>query len=422
MTAVCLVSGNHLCNNPRVLKAADALDAAGYRVQVLGAALDAALVTRDETLLRTRRWTYVPVVDLTTGRGAARHRSLRLRARWRTGRALAAVYPFNAWQLGYCTPELLEVARQTDADLYIAHSEQALWAVAALAAEERAVGVDFEDWYSEDGWAAEGDRPRALLRRLESELLAAGVHATCPSFAMSRAIAEAYDCDPPTVVHNTFAWSSRALIDGKLKDRRDRALPSIHWYSQTVGRERGLEELMLALPLLERPVELHLRGVASPAVRQRLVDLVPAGWRERVHFHPPVANDELPSRIAEHDIGFAGETGYCPSRDVTITNKLMDYLLAGLAVVASDTTGQREVAAATGRAVTLYAAGDPRTLAAAIGSLLACPVQLAAARRAALAAAEHRYSWEHDRPVLVGAVRRACARVDRSAARVSGLT
>lgn len=409
MTAICLLSGHHLCNNPRVLKAADALDAAGYRVRVLGAWLDAGLAARDETLLRARRWTYEPVIDLVAGRGAARRQSLRVRTRLRAGRAIAAVRPFNAWQLGYCTRELLEAARQTNADLYIAHSEQALWVVAELRAAGRVVGVDFEDWYSEDG-GPDAERPQTLLRKLEGELLVADVHATCPSGAMSRAIATAYRCRPPTVVHNTFAWSSRLRLDGAVKDRCDSGLPSIHWYSQTVGRDRGLEDLMLALPLLERPVAVHLRGVASPAARQRLVDLVPAGWRERVHFHPPVANDELPSRIAEHDIGFAGETGYCTSRDVTITNKLMDYLLAGLAVVASDTAGQREVAAAAGGAVTLYAAGNARSLAAALAGLLACPARLAAARHAALAVAERRYSWEHDRPVLVAAVRRACER------------
>jgi len=54
-----------------------------------------------------------------------------------------------------------------------------------------------------------------------------------------------------------------------------------------------------------------------------------------------VDGDDLLSRIAEHDIGFAGEMPHCRSRDLTVTNKILQYLLAGLAVVASGTAGQR---------------------------------------------------------------------------------
>ena len=41
--------------------------------------------------------------------------------------------------------------------------------------------------------------------------------------------------------------------------------------------------------------------------------------------HPVVHNDELLSRIAEHDIGFAGEMKYCQSRDLTVTNKIFTF-------------------------------------------------------------------------------------------------
>jgi len=44
----------------------------------------------------------------------------------------------------------------------------------------------------------------------------------------------------------------------------------------------------------------------------------------------------LLSRIAEHDIGFAGEMKHCRSRDLTVTNKILQYLLAGIAVVAGN--------------------------------------------------------------------------------------
>jgi len=68
---------------------------------------------------------------------------------------------------------------------------------------------------------------------------------------------------------------------------------------------------------------------------------LPEAWRQRVFVHPLAPNDELASRVSEHDIGFAGEVPYCRNKNLTVSNKVLQYLLGGLAVVASDTAGQR---------------------------------------------------------------------------------
>lgn len=396
---VCLVAGNHLCHNPRVLKEADALHAAGYRVEVLGAWLDPKLKERDKGLMKSRAWSFLPVIDF----GSAVTR-VATRARSRIGRLAGEARVWqNGWQLGYCAPELLRAARRSGADLFIAHSEQALWVAQHLLAEGRNVGVDMEDWYSEDGRDGDG-RPRALLRRLEHDLLRRGRHSTCTSGALARALATEYGCREPLVIYNAFEWEARRRIDGLMKDRRDSAVRSLHWYSQTLGPDRGLEDLFRALPLLRQAVEIHLRGTVSPGAGKWLASSIPPGWRDRVFVHPLVMNDELLSRIAEHDIGFAGETKRVRSRDLTVTNKIMHYLLAGLAVVASDTAGQTEIARDAEGAVVTYPCGDEHTLAERIDTLLDAPARLAAARQAALAVAQRSYSWQKMAPRLVAGV------------------
>ena len=136
---------------------------------------------------------------------------------------------------------------------------------------------------------------------------------------------------------------------------------------------------------------------------------IPEGWRQRIVLHDLVSNEELLSRISEHDIGFAGEMKYCRSRDLTITNKILQYLLAGLAVVASDTSGQREVAERARDAVLLYPSGDAAALAAQLDALLASPDRLRLAKAAALQAAEQTFCWERQERALVEAVRSAVA-------------
>lgn len=171
----------------------------------------------------------------------------------------------NRWQLGYQVPQLLAAARRIDARYCILHLEQALWAGIQLLKDGRRIGLDMEDWYSEDLLPeARKSRPLPMLRDLERRLLCNAAHTTCPSHAMSGALTQEFGCRPPLVVYNAFAWSERSRLDGLTKDRRDKRRPSIHWFSQTVGPGRGLEDLIGALSLIAHDCEIYLRGNLKP--------------------------------------------------------------------------------------------------------------------------------------------------------------
>jgi glycosyltransferase involved in cell wall biosynthesis len=262
-----------------------------------------------------------------------------------------------------------------------------------------------EDWFSEDLLPdSRRRRPLRLLRFLERELLVRGVYGSCPSHVLSEALAKEYGGKPPIVLYNAFPWTDRGAIDGRRKERRNAAIVSICWYSQTLGPGRGIEDLVGALPLLKCEAEIHLRGHATPGMVDWIRDRIPERWRRRVFFHPLVANEELLSRIAEHDIGFAGEMPYSRSRDLTVTNKILHYLLGGLAVVASDTAGQREVAMRAKDAVTVYQPGNPAALANALDGLLASNARLANAKSAALQMARDIFCWEGQEQTLLAAI------------------
>jgi glycosyltransferase involved in cell wall biosynthesis len=222
-------------------------------------------------------------------------------------------------------------------------------------------------------------------------------------------LAAAYGGNAPVVIYNAFARAERPTRAGEQQDRRDPALPSISWYSQTLGPGRGIEDLIAALPLLNGKAELHLRGRATPGMEAWIRSRLPEAWQQHVFVHPLAANDELASRIGEHDVGFAGEVPYCRSRDLTVTNKILHYLLGGLAVVASATAGQREVVAQAPGAVTLYEPSNARSLAAALDALLQSPEKLGRAKQAALQAAQQTFFWEKQEPVLLDAMTAALA-------------
>jgi glycosyltransferase involved in cell wall biosynthesis len=408
---IVLLTGNSLCHNPRAMKEALSLAQAGYEVRVLGAWFDASFKVRDLNLMQHIPFTFIPVLDFTSpgiGNEAARL------ARRVGNKAARYAFAWAGWQsalqLGYGIQRLFGEAIKSGADLYIAHSEPCLYVGRKLLRRGMRVGVDMEDWFSEDLLPeARRHRPLRLLHELETELLQRGAYASCPSQAMSIALAEECGCAPPTVVYNAFPWSERATLDGSMRDWRDRSVPSVHWYSATLGPGRGLEELLAAIALVKHEMELHLRGNPTPGFSHWVEAQVPDRLRHRIFIHALVTNAELLPRIATHDIGFAGEMKHCRSRDLTVTNKILHYLLGGLAVVASDTIGQREVASRAPEAVRLYPSGDARALADVLNSLLASPERLQRAKAAALAAAQNTFCWERQEGTLLAAVARALA-------------
>jgi glycosyltransferase involved in cell wall biosynthesis len=403
---IVILTGNHLCNNPRVIKEGTTLANAGYAVTAFGAWFDSNLKARDLEIQRSLPFSFKPAIDGTE----SAPRRLRLGVSAKMGSIVHRLAHFeNRSQLGYAYSALRAASRRP-ANLYIAHSEAAMAVATDLLHDGRLVGIDVEDWFSEDlPLEARKHRPVRLLRNLERKLLTLGGYSACPSRAMSEALAREFGCPLPTVVYNAFPWSDRKSMDGLFKDRTDRRFPSIHWFSQTLGHGRGLDDLIAALPLLKHEAEIHLRGKPVSGFENWLAHRVPEAWRGRIMVHGIVANTELLSRITEHDIGFAGETPTVRSRDLTITNKILYYLLAGLAVLASDTAGQREVATQAPGGVFLYPSGDIRALAARLDALLESADALRQAKSAALGAAERTFCWERQEQALLGSIKRALA-------------
>jgi glycosyltransferase involved in cell wall biosynthesis len=403
-THIVILTGNHLCNNPRVIKEGITLANAGYTVTVIGAWFDRDLRARDLEMQKLLPFSFKPAIDSTENT----LRRLSVRARVKVGAIAHRFARFESRsQLGYAYRSLRSASRQP-ANLYIAHSEAAMAVAEDLLEDGCLVGIDLEDWFSEDlPPDVRKHRPVRLLRNLERKLLTLGGYSACPSRVMGEALAREFRCPQPAVVYNAFPWSARTSMDGLSKDRKDRHLPSIHWFSQTLGYSRGLEDLIAALPLLKQEAEVHLRGSPVSGFEDWLVHHVPEAWRARIKVHGLVSNAELLSRIAEHDIGFAGETHVIRSRDLTITNKILYYLLAGLAVVASDTAGQREVAAQAPGGVFLYSSGNPRGLAARLDALLGSTDALRQAKASALDAAEGTFCWERQEQPLLESINRA---------------
>ena len=396
MKKVVIVSGIQIIDNPRVVKEATALSDLGFNVEVLGAIYNKGSKDRTERILKTVSWQHFPVIDLTDNRLFRKFYFFLSRLR------LKIFYRFKQWfnyespeQLGYFTKRLFKLANDRNADLYIVHLEQALWVGRELIKSGHKVAIDVEDWYSEDGLPADRAlKPEKLMKACESYLLNNSVYSTTTSIALSIALKDAYRCPLPTVVYNSFPSNEREFIDGKILDRKNTSIPSIVWFSQTIGPGRGLEQLITALNEIDCQFELHIRGDDRREFSRILYEKASSKYADRIYFHSQVPQDELLSRLSEHDIGFCGDLSDCKSRNATITNKILEYLRAGLAVIASDTEGHKEVKQFAGNAITIYEQRNASSLVKNLELLLKDSATLEKRKILAIESLNTNISWE----------------------------
>ncbi len=399
---ICILTQSHLCRNPRVVKEANTLANAGFDVTILTTFTFADLLEEDKKLIDTNKIKFKGIINMIPGQASSWYRLKNRLERRIAGELIGRFNWENVQALGYDYSTNLKAAINENADLYTCHQEVSTVIGCKLIKRGFKVAFDFEDWYSNDLLAdANKTRPIDLLKKYEKFALNNSVLNYTTSESMAKGFADFAGSEEPKILHNVFPLAEREILDGKIKDRNDLSKKSIHWYSQTVGPGRGLEFIINSLRFVKKPVELHLRGNCSEEFKQELLLKLPKENGHELFFHQLVPHKELLSRIAEHDIGLATEKSTPPSRDLTITNKILQYLLAGIAVVASDTSGQKEVAREAPDSVFLFENDNEQQFSSALNLLIENKEKLQKAKDEALKISTEKFCWEKQEQWLV---------------------
>lgn len=403
----CLVTTHHLCNNPRLVKEADVLAAAGHDVRIVWLDARPDLRARDDGLAATRCWRLHPVTTARRGLrgwihwsldGVRRKLARRLSDAGIGGQRLAE----EALER---SPRAIERAiRAEHADVVVAHTVGALPPATRAA---RALGArlvfDAEDLHAgELPDTPANARERARITRVEREYLPRCDRLVASSVSIAEALREAYGVPVPRVVLNAFPLPSRT---SSAEDAPAGGRVRLYWFSQVIGTDRGLQSALDALALLGDGFELYVRGEDRPGLTDQIrAHAASVGVAARLHVLPVAPPDDLPALATEFDVGLALETGHSRNNALAVSNKLLTYLAAGLAVAAADTPGQRGVLLQAPDAGFLFTPGDAVSLAAGLRPLQADPSRLAAAKRASRRAAEERFSWERESHLLLDAL------------------
>lgn len=403
MKKILIVTASHLCRNPRVVKEASALGAAGYDVTVLTLSHSERFERTDRTLLQGQPFRRVALDYSASGVGVRIRHGAHRALTWVARALLDQTGVETATALGPAGP-LLKLARRHVADLTIVHTEIPTWIATHLIAEGRRVAIDVEDWYSEDLLPSDRrGRPLRILREAERFVLSNAFYSVATSQAMADALVAAFRCPPPTVIRNVFPLQPVSRVERPLGDKPLKLI----WFSQTIGPGRGLDNFMRIWARTVTPSRITLLGDERPGFRHELLRDLPSSHRERIQFLPLVTPEELPTLLAEFDLGLALEQRLPLNRDVTITNKVFQYLNAGLGVILTDTAGQREVLESHPAVGLLLNRAEPALLTARLDTLFSDRCRIRRMQEAAREAATTSFCWEIESKRLIAAVAEA---------------
>jgi glycosyltransferase involved in cell wall biosynthesis len=405
---VCIVTQLQPSYNPRVVKEADALTEAGYRVAVIAPDYSAWGRETDREF-DTRAWKIVERPQF----GPLSSRPTRLVEL--TRRAIAGVAVQNlgiehpamlhAWHP--VTSRLIAAAKRQPASLYVAHLAGLPAAAIAAARHGASYAFDAEDFHPGDL----PDEPRhsvanRMVRLIEGRHLPGCAYVTAASPGIADAYAAEYGIPRPTVVLNTFPKANAPASSTLAGSTRPG--PSIYWFSRTIGSDRGLQCAVRAAAISRCKPHIYLRGEATSEFLHELRTLAGNhGVSDHLHILPLAPPRLMEALASEYDVGLCGEIGHTPNRRIALTNKQFTYLLAGIPVLMSDIPAHREFNKDATGAIELFETENAMSLAEAIDRVLGNPERLAFMRAISWRLGQTRFNWGVDGERLVKVVRHA---------------
>jgi len=239
---------------------------------------------------------------------------------------------------------------------------------------------------------------RRVVAAVEKCLMARSAATITTTDSRARFFARAYGIVRPLVLQNRPRLMNPPRDEDRLRHELGLTRPwPIVLYQGGLQPGRGLEGLITAMAKVP---EAYLVFVGGGSLANRLREQVRAsGLSERVHFVPTVALEQLPAYTASADIGVQPIENTCLNHFTTDSNKLFEYVNAGLPVVASALPEITRIVRRHDLGV-LVKAGNVDELAEAIHTLVDDAGMRARFMANALEAAEA-LSWDDQEKALV---------------------
>ncbi len=208
---------------------------------------------------------------------------------------------------------------------------------------------------------------RSLVAYVEKHLMPRAAGTITTTDTRAKFFARAYGVPRPLVLQNR----PRLIVVERSQRIRDELKLEQPWpiilYQGGLQQGRGLDRLVEAAAQVEGAYFVFIGGGRLEALlkdRVRTLEL-----ERRVHFIPTVSLEDLPHYTTSADIGVQPIENTCLNHFSTDSNKLFEYMMAGLPIVASSLPEIRSIVQENDLGL-LVEAGDAIELASAINCLV----------------------------------------------------
>ncbi|MEJ8842226.1 hypothetical protein WG954_07515 [Lacibacter sp. H375] len=406
---IVLVSSVQPTANPRLVKEAVLLRASGYAVTVVYCPMSPWADKFDTELFAKHpgiKWVragYHPIKQKGLYQWARLRRKLYHLIFFVAGNRFdAAVRSF-----AFYSQELTHATVSQKADLYIGHNLGALPSVVKAAhANAAKAAFDFEDFHRGEGLT--NSMHWKKVKATEDKYIPSLIHATTASPLITETYRKIYTTIHFSTINNCFprSYGKEQVPDLPVKPLK------LFWFSQFVGPNRGLETVIAAIGRTNNPyIILSLLGNCNEERKQYLLRHAKESGLaiEQIQFLTAVREDEIVKIAAQHHIGLAAEVPHILNREICLTNKLFMYLLAGNAVIFSNTQAQSSLLATYPEIGSIYEQGDIDGLASVLENYVSDEALLQKQRLASLQLGKEKLNWDIESKFLIQHVRNCLA-------------
>lgn len=390
MKRICLITSGHLSSNPRLVKEAIALDNCGYKIHIVFIQNLSFLVKHDQKILNNHPdWEYTVLNNENINGWKGLKKVCRtlisklfipfFKIRKSLALAKIIINKNYYWQVSRL--------KSIESDLYIAHNLGALpVAVNAAKANKTKCGFDAEDFHRNEISDEVNSFDVRLKKYIEDEYLKEIDYFTAASPLIANAYKGLYPKLDPIIINNVFEIRNQPEININKNN-----VLKLFWFSQTVGRNRGLEDIIRALNVINNSlIELHFLGALSSELQHYFNNLATF----EIQYYTPIEADEIFDFASKFDIGLALEPGFCFNNKIALSNKIFTYLISGLAILASNTAAQQDFLQENKNIGELYQTGNTKALTDIITKLFNNREQLNEYKRNSFNLAQSKYNWE----------------------------
>ncbi len=235
--------------------------------------------------------------------------------------------------------DLEREAFKHEAHLYIGHNLGSIKAV--VDSSKKYIGLssfDFEDFHRGEDFR--DSKHWKIVASIENKFVPHINFFTAASPLISEEYKKYYPNIDVLSILNVFdKLDSSVFVDSNIQQLK------LFWFSQTIGKGRGLECLIGAIGLAKNPnIYLTLLGNITAEMKLYFTEIIISNGLERnqVVFKEACSLSDINKTARQHHIGICAEDPKTLNRDLCLTNKIFTYLMNKNVIVCTSTRAQVE--------------------------------------------------------------------------------